>query len=152
MSPPRVAAVAVPTSVQSKHGIIRLINRVRVEMIDALDGELSKYDISAPQLIVLAYVANKEADSAAALCKSISYDPGAMTRMIDRLQEKGLIRRTPNPEDRRATNLELTAAGRALYPQLLAAKESVQAQFLRGFSENEVHVLDGLLNRMLKNR
>jgi DNA-binding MarR family transcriptional regulator len=156
MSPPRVAAVAVPTadatSVQSKHGIIRLINRVRVEMIDALDRELSKYDISAPQLIVLAYVANKEADSAAALCKSISYDPGAMTRMIDRLQEKGLIRRTPNPEDRRATNLELTAAGRALYPQLLAAKETVQAQFLRGFSENEVHVLDGLLNRMLKNR
>jgi len=156
MSPPRVAAVAVPsadaTSVQSKHGIIRLINRVRVEMIDALDRELSKYDISAPQLIVLAYVANKEADSAAALCKSISYDPGAMTRMIDRLQEKGLIRRTPNLEDRRATNLELTAAGRALYPQLLAAKETVQAQFLRGFSENEVHVLDGLLNRMLKNR
>jgi len=156
MSPPRVAAVAVPsadaTSVQSKHGIIRLINRVRVEMIDALDRELSKYDISAPQLIVLAYVANKEADSAAALCKSISYDPGAMTRMIDRLQEKGLIRRTPNLEDRRATNLELTAAGRALYPQLLAAKETVQAQFLRGFGENEVHVLDGLLNRMLKNR
>ena len=156
MSPPRaaVAVVAVPdaTSVQSKHGIIRLINRVRVEMIDALDRELSKYDISAPQLIVLAYVANKEADSAAALCKSISYDPGAMTRMIDRLQEKGLIRRKPNPEDRRATNLELTAAGRALYPQLLAAKETVQAQFLRGFSKNEVHVLDSLLNRMLKNR
>jgi DNA-binding MarR family transcriptional regulator len=156
MTRPRAAAVAVPsadaTSVQSKHGIIRLINRVRVEMIDALDRELSKYDISAPQLIVLAYVANKEADSAAALCKSISYDPGAMTRMIDRLEEKGLIRRTPNPEDRRATNLELTAAGRALYPQLLAAKETVQAQFLRGFSENEVHVLDSLLNRMLKNR
>jgi DNA-binding MarR family transcriptional regulator len=156
MSPPRAATAAVPpadaTSVPPKHGIIRLINRVRVEMIDALDRELSKYDISAPQLIVLAYVANKEADSAAALCKSISYDPGAMTRMIDRLQEKGLIRRTPNPGDRRATNLELTAAGSALYPQLLAAKETVQAQFLRGFSKNEVHVLDSLLNRMLKNR
>ena len=137
---------------QPKHGIIRLINRVRVEMIDALDRELSKYDISAPQLIVLAYVANKEADSAAALCKSISYDPGAMTRMIDRLQEKGLIRRTPNPEDRRATNLELTAAGRALYPQLLAAKETVQAQFVRGFSKSEVRLLESLLNRLLENR
>ena len=153
MTPPRAAApVADATPVQSKHGIIRLINRVRVEMIDALDLELSKYDISAPQLIVLAYVANKEADSAAALCKSISYDPGAMTRMIDRLQEKGLIRRTPNPEDRRATNLELTAAGRALYPQLLAAKETVQAQFLRGFSKGEVRLLESLLNRLLENR
>ncbi len=154
MTPPRAAAgpVADAPFVQPKHGIIRLINRVRVEMIDALDRELSKYDISAPQLIVLAYVANKEADSASALCKSISYDPGAMTRMIDRLQEKGLIRRVPNPEDRRATNLELTAAGRALYPQLLVAKETVQAQFLRGFSRSELRTLEILLNRLLGNR
>ncbi|SRR6266496_661886 len=155
MNPPRVVAapvIAGAESVPSKHGVIRLINRVRVEMIDALDRELSKYDISAPQLIVLAYVANKEADSAAALCKSISYDPGAMTRMIDRLQEKGLIRRTPNPGDRRATNLELTTAGRALYPQLLAAKETVQAQFLRGFSKSEAHMLESLLTRLLENR
>jgi len=154
MTPPRAAAVPVIDAppLPSKHGIIRIVNRVRVEMIDALDRELAKFDISAPQLIVLAYVANKEADSAAALCKSISYDPGAMTRMIDRLQEKGLIRRTPNPEDRRATNLELTAAGKALYPQLLAAKENVQAQFLRGFSKDETRLLERLLNRLLENR
>lgn len=136
----------------SRHGIIRLINRVRVEMIDALDRELSTFDITAAQLIVLASVANKEADSATSLCKSISYDPGAMTRMIDRLEQKGLIRRTPNPEDRRATNLEMTTAGRALYPQLLAAKENVQTQFLRGFSKDEVRLVESLLNRMLENR
>lgn len=136
----------------SKHGMIRLINRIRVEMIDALDRELSKFDITAAQLIVLASVANKEAGSAATLCKSISYDPGAMTRMIDRLEQKGLIRRTPNPEDRRATNLEITTAGSALYPQLLSAKENVQTQFLRGFSKDEVRQLEGLLNRMLENR
>jgi len=136
----------------SKHGIIRLINRVRVEMIDALDRELSTFDITAAQLIVLASVANKEADSATSLCKSISYDPGAITRMIDRLEQKGPIRRTPNPDDRRATNLEMTTAGSALYPQLLAAKESVQAQFLRGFGKDEVRILEGMLNRMLENR
>lgn len=159
MTPPRAAvarrAVAIPseqTSVPPRHGIIRLINRVRVELIDALDRELSKFDISAAQLIVLASVANEEADSASTLCKKISYDPGAMTRMIDRLQQKGLIRRVPNAEDRRATHLELTAAGRALYPQLLAAKERVAAQFLRGFAADDVRTLEKLLNRMLDNR
>ena len=153
MTPPRpTVTVADPPPVQSNHGIIRLINRVRVELIDALDRELSKFDISAAQLIVLASVANKEADSAASLCKSISYDPGAMTRMIDRLEQKGLIRRTPNADDRRATNLEITTAGRALYPQLLAAKESVQAQFLRGFNKEEVRALESFLNRVLENR
>ena len=50
------------------------------------------------------------------------------------------------------TNLEITTAGRALYPQLLAAKETVQAQFLRGFSEQEVGALEQFLNRMLDNR
>jgi len=154
MTPPRAAEtpVAERASPRSTHGIIRLVNRLRVELIDAMDRELSQFDISAPQLFVLASVANKEADSAAGLCKSISYDPGAMTRMIDRLEQKGLVRRVPNPDDRRAMNLELTSAGKALYPQLTLAKETVQAQFLRGFAKGEVQLLESLLNRMLDNR
>jgi len=153
MTPTRPSATAtVERPASSKPGIIRLITRVRVELIDALDRDLARFDISAAQLIVLASLANQEAGSAAVLCKSISYDPGAMTRMIDRLQQKGLVRRVPNPEDRRASNLEITAAGRALYPQLLAAKEAVQAQFLRGFSKDDVRMLESLLNRMLDNR
>jgi DNA-binding MarR family transcriptional regulator len=154
MNPPRATAPALAgrTPVPAKHGIIRQINRVRIELIDALDRELSKFDISAPQFIVLASVANKEADSASGLCKNISYDPGAMTRMIDRLEQKGLVRRVPNADDRRATNLEITTGGRALYPQLLAAKEIVAAQFLRGFSADEVHLLERFLDRMLDNR
>jgi DNA-binding MarR family transcriptional regulator len=134
------------------HGILRLINRVRVEIIDALDRELSAFDISAPQLFVLSSVAHGEAESAARLCKTISYDPGAMTRMIDRLQQKGLVRRVPHPEDRRAMNLELTVAGKALFPQLVAVKDRVQAQFLRGFSEDDAKLLESLLYRMLGNR
>ena len=58
----------------------------------------------------------------------------------------------PDPDDRRAMNLELTTAGRALYPQLLAAKANVQAQFLRGFSPAEERLLESMLNRMLDNR
>jgi len=154
MVPPRpvVAPPTEPAALPSGHGMIRLVNRIRVEMIDALDRELAKFDISASQLIVLASVADNEADSAAALCKNISYDPGAMTRMIDRLEQKGLVRRVPHAEDRRAMNLEMTTAGRALFPQLLAAKETVQAQFLRGFTEAEVRQVESFLNRMLNNR
>ena len=153
MSSARTGATAVAdlSSTQRKHGIIRLVNRVRVELMDALDRELAQFDISAAQLIVLASVANQEADCASGLCKNISY-PGAMTRMIDRLEQKGLVRRVPNAEDRRAATVELTAAGRALYPHLIAAKQTVQAQFLRGFAAKDVRVLETLLKRMLDNR
>ena len=146
------AAEAANAPAPPRHGVLRLINRARVEMVDAMDRALAPFEITAPQLIVLASVANREADSAAALCKSISYDPGAMTRMIDRLEQKGLVRRIPNPDDRRAMNVELTAAGKALYPQLLAVKESVQAHLLRTFSAEEIHQLESLLKRMIANR
>jgi DNA-binding MarR family transcriptional regulator len=146
----KLAAAVAPK--RPRLGVIRLVSRVRTEIIDALDRELARFDISAPQLIVLSSLANAEASSAATLCKHISYDPGAMTRMIDRLEQKALIRRVPNPDDRRAAHLELTDAGRALYPQLVAAKEAVAAKFLRGFSEAEVRTLEQLLNRLIENR
>jgi DNA-binding MarR family transcriptional regulator len=154
MTPSRLAeaTAATPRATSPKRGMIRLISRVRVELIDALDRELAPLEISAAQFMVLASVANAEADCASGVCKRMSYDPGAMTRMIDRLEQKGLLRRIPNPDDRRAANLELTAAGKALYPQLAAAKESVQKRFLRGFSQEEIGTLARLLNRMLDNR
>jgi len=152
MNAQHTAVAEEPVLAMPKHGVIRLINRVRVEVMDALDRELAGFDITAPQLVVLASVANKEADSAAQLCKTISYDPGAMTRMIDRLQQKGLIRRVPHPEDRRAMNLEMTVAGKALYPQLLEAKARVVERFLRGFSKEDEQTLERLLYRMLDNR
>ncbi len=153
MSPPRVASQpADETKPVPPRTVLRLIGRLRIEVMDALDAELAPFEITAAQMIVLGTIAEGEADSAAGLCKGISYDPGAMTRMLDRLEQKGLLRRTPRPDDRRTVSLELTAAGRALYPQLSAAKHAVQARFLRGFTKEDVRKLELLLNRMLSNR
>ncbi len=144
--------LADPKSMMLVHNVARLVSRVRGEVMEALDREFAPYDISAAQVIVLMFLANGEADSASGLCKGISYDPGAMTRMIDRLEQKGLIRRRPNSEDRRTMNLELTADGKALFPKLAAIKDAVQRRFLRGFSKTEVETLVALLNRMAENR
>jgi MarR family transcriptional regulator, multiple antibiotic resistance protein MarR len=149
---PKAHAADAPPSTAAQPGIIRLINRLRVELVDAMDRELAEYDITAPQFIVLASLATEDPVSPANICKTISYDPGAMTRMIDRLEQKGLVKRIPNPTDRRATQLALTAAGKALFPQLMAAKERVAAQFLRGFARDEVRQLEGFLHRMIANR
>ena len=120
-------------------------------MGDAIDSELAPFDITGAQFVILVALASGEADSAASLCRGISYDPGAMTRMIDRLEQKGLIRRTDHPDDRRRVGLELTAEGRAVYPKLKAAAMSVQNRFLRGFTKSEVRQLETLLQKMLAN-
>ena len=85
------------------------------------------------------------------LCKVISYDAGAMTRMLDRLEAKGLIRRTRSSEDRRLMKLELTEEGRAAYPRMREISMAIANRFLRGFTKAEARQLEGFLNRMLDN-
>jgi DNA-binding MarR family transcriptional regulator len=128
-----------------------LLGRVKMAMVAALDAELAPLDITAAQFVVLKSIALGDADSASGLCKDMSYDPGAMTRMLDRLERRGLVRRAANANDRRASNLELTDEGKAVYPKLQASGMQVLNRFLGGFTQKESRQLESFLLRMLKN-
>ena len=75
-----------------------------------------------------------------------------MTRMIDRLEGKGLIRRNRSPQDRRLVYLEMTDEGRAAYPRMRESRWRSPNRFLRGFTKAEARQLESLLNRMLEKR
>jgi|SRR4029450_5241296 DNA-binding MarR family transcriptional regulator len=139
-----------PKTFDPKTAIGSLISRVRVEFMDALEEELAPFDITAPQYVVLVKLANG-VDSASGLCKGVSYDPGAMTRMIDRLERKGLVRRVRSPEDRRIVKLVMTEEGNAVYPKLVTRAMEVMNRKLRGFTKDEAHQLERLLQRILAN-
>jgi len=136
---------------QPRDGIGALIGRTRKTMIQKVDAELAPLEVSAAQWIVVLLVGESAASSAAGLCEVLTYDPGAMTRLIDRLESKGIVRRVRSPEDRRTIQLELTASGKALYPKIIAAMVDVNNNLLRGFSRDEVSRLEGYLKRMLAN-
>lgn len=143
---------------QPRKGVGYLINRVRSEMLTALDRELDvdrrlgPLGLSSAQFIVIAQLAMADtARSASELCKGISYDAGAMTRMIDRLESKGLIQRSRSCNDRRMVHLMLTEEGRAVFPRMREISMSVANRFLRGFTKAEARQLEGFLQRMLEN-
>jgi DNA-binding MarR family transcriptional regulator len=145
-------------SYQPKKSVGALLSRVRVEMLAALDRDLAAdkrlaiLELSAAQLIIIANLAAAEAPmSASDLCKGISYDAGAMTRMLDRLESKGLIRRNRSQHDRRLMHLELTEEGHAAYPRMREISMAVANRFLRGFTKSEARQLEALLSRMLEN-
>jgi DNA-binding MarR family transcriptional regulator len=135
----------------------QLMYRVRAAQMSALDqalatdADLAPLEISAAQYIIISVLAKRGVDSAAQLCKDLSYDAGAMTRMVDRLEAKGLISRRRCPEDRRLVKLELTEAGLAALPKLRACSVRVLNHFLRGFSVEEARQLEGFMVRMLQN-
>jgi len=146
-----MASIYDPKTFDPDKGIGRLLSRVKMAMHEALDRELAPFDITSAQYVILVNLAGNEADSAAKLCKGVSYDPGAMTRMLDRLERKGLIRRARCPGDRRKVVLELTAEGKAVYPKLVAAHVKVLNRFVRNFTKTQAGELETLLRRMLAN-
>ncbi|HVS77335.1 MAG TPA: MarR family transcriptional regulator [Steroidobacteraceae bacterium] len=138
--------------------VAHVLGQVRTEMLAALDRELmadrhvADFGVTAAQFIVMARLASADRrKSASDLCKEMSYDAGAMTRMIDRLESKGLLRRVRCPQDRRLVYLEMTEQGKEAYPHLREISMAIQNRFLRGFSRADARQLEGLLGRMLEN-
>ena len=128
-----------------------LIGRVRTVMLSKLDAELQPFGITGMQFAILKNVAEGAAETAADLCRLLHYDTGSMTRPLDRLEEKGLMRRERSKDDRRVVSLRITAAGHAALPRLRDSAARVSQRMLTGFSTAEVTDLRGLLGRMIEN-
>ena len=128
-----------------------LVARARTALLTSLDIELEPFGLTGAQFAVLKNVAEGPAETAAELCRTLHYDTGSMTRMLDRLEEKAVLRRERCTEDRRVVFLRMTATGRALLPSLRAAAVRVLSRHLTGFSAAEVDNLKQYLERMIEN-
>lgn len=78
-------------------------------------------------------------------------DTAGMTKLLDRLEGKGLLHRRRHPLDRRAIVLELTEQGRALLPRLPPIFGRITAQLFAGFTNHEIKQLTAMLQRILDN-
>ena len=151
----RAAVSAAPRSAPQPReeglSVGHLMSRARTSLLAGLDAELERFGLSGMQFAVLKHLAEGAAETAADLCRYLHYDTGAMTRILDRLEQKGLMRRERCREDRRVVFLRLTAGGRAQLPRLLAAGTRVIDAHLAGFSQAEIDALKNYLGRMIDN-
>jgi DNA-binding MarR family transcriptional regulator len=138
-------------------GFASLISRVRLAIIAGVDqeflqcGELASLEVTAAQFAILKNVLKGSAESACELCKLMDYDRGAMSRMIDRLETKRLVRRVPLAHTRRSVALEVTAAGRSAFPLMEACLDRVVDRLLTGIPKSQVRGMEQALKRMLEN-
>jgi DNA-binding MarR family transcriptional regulator len=92
-----------------------------------------------------------QASTVAELARECQLDAGAMTRLLDRLEAKGLCRRVRSVADRRVVNIELTADGKQVAAGIPQVLSRVQNAHLAGFTREEFETLKGLLRRILEN-
>ncbi|HLZ96906.1 MAG TPA: MarR family transcriptional regulator [Steroidobacteraceae bacterium] len=134
-----------------------LVMQVRLAIIAGVDQEflgceeVASLEVTAAQFSILKMVLKGRAQSACELCKFLDYDRGAMSRMIDRLENKNLIRRVPLAHTRRTMALEVTAAGKAAFPKMEACLDRVVGRLLKGLTKAQVREAEKVLKRMLEN-
>lgn len=134
-----------------EESIGRLIADVSGRLLGALDDEMTGLGITGAQWVILMRIANGCGSTAAELSRFSRYDTGSMTRMLDRLEEKGLILRVRSSTDRRVIHLELTDAGRELYTLLPPVAIKVLNAHLKGFTRAELDQFKDFLGRMQVN-
>ena len=143
--------VVPQTPLDDELAVGMLIGRARSTLLTNLDAELEQYGLTGVQYGVLKHLADGTALTAVDLSRILHYDTGSMTRMLDRLEEKALLRRERGKEDRRVVHLRMTSAGRALLPKLRLAAARVLNRGLAGFTTQEIDALKVYLSRMVEN-
>jgi len=129
----------------------RLIKLVFSSLLRSVDARMQPLELTALQWEPLLMLSLGRADTVAGLARECNVDCGAMTRMLDRLEQKQLLQRQRSDADRRVVNLTLTSKGRDAAAEIPAVVREELRRHLAGFSVNEFDTLTALLTRMLGN-
>jgi DNA-binding MarR family transcriptional regulator len=127
-----------------------LLHQLARDVTTTLDRRLAPLGVTTQQAALLHNAASGGA-SARQLAAAVGTDTAGMTKLLDRLEGKGLIERRPNPDDRRSVVIEPTERGLALVPALAPVFGAVARQLFDGFSDDEVANLTSSLRRMGEN-
>lgn len=123
-------------SVQVSSAVLRLARDLRT----TLDQRFAPLGLTSQQAGLLIHVFTGQA-AAKGLAELLGTDSAGMTRLLDRLQAKGYLVRSPDRSDRRAVLVELTDVGVELIPQLPGIFEQAAADLLRGMDPDHVRVV-----------
>ena len=112
------------------HGLPLIAEWQRVThlLLRAVDDELAGHGLSAAETNALACFGGTPRRTVRELVAATGQKPSTLTGVLDRLERRGLIARTPNPADRRSVVIELTENGRATASAVDAAFAAVEAR------------------------
>lgn len=134
-------------------GIVDRINGLRRRfhaMADETLAELGLAEGAWKVLTTLRFAGPPYRRSVGKLAKRAELSSGAMTNRLDRLEEAGLVRRLPDPEDRRGVLVELTEAGHRAWEDGLGAQGANEAFVAAALTKEEKKQLNALLRRLMR--
>jgi DNA-binding MarR family transcriptional regulator len=136
----------VEAAVQRIHKLNKHIDRRMKET-------LAEFDLSHGEWGMLAHLSLSGPpyrSSPGQLAEKEGLSSGAMTNRLDQLEKAGLVRRLPDPDDRRALQVELTDKGRELWMKAVDTQAAREAALTATLDKRELAQLNNLLRKVLK--
>jgi DNA-binding MarR family transcriptional regulator len=126
-------------------GLHRRFKRAMDETLDEFNLDWAEYKL----LGLLMREGEVYRSSPGKLAKMMELSSGAMTNRLDRLEKAGLLRRLPDPDDRRGILVELTPDGKRVYEGAIGVQGRKESLVASALSVPEKKQLNGLLRRLM---
>ncbi|MCF3931828.1 MarR family transcriptional regulator [Acuticoccus sp. M5D2P5] len=119
-------------------------NAVSQRFARAMEAE----GVTVAEWVVLRMLFDVDGIAPSMLAERMGMTRGAISKLAERLIDKGLVARAPNPDDKRAHTLALTGQGRALVPRLAVLADDNDASFFGALRAEERRALRRLLEKI----
>jgi DNA-binding MarR family transcriptional regulator len=133
-------------------GVVDRVLGIGRRLQKLLDETLAEYGRSHGEwkvLMSLRWAGPPYRRSPGELARIADLSSGAMTNRLDHLENAGLVRRLPDPADRRGILVELTDEGRSLWEEAVGVQAEKEALLASALTRRELEQLNGLLRRIM---
>jgi DNA-binding MarR family transcriptional regulator len=132
-------------------GIVERIQGLDRRFRLAMEETLEDHSLSYGEWRVLCNLrrAHEQTSTPGHLSSKLELSSGAMTNRLDRMENAGLVRRLPDPSDRRGVRVQMTAEGKDAWLESTNAQAIKEALIASGLTKDEQHQLNGLLRKLM---
>lgn len=131
--------------------LISRIKQVGTRIFDRMLSDSGIDSFNGAQGRILYVLWQNDEISISSLSAQTSLANTTLTAMLDRMEKSGLIERRPDPKDRRNKLIALTKKAEALKGDYLDISQKMNELYYKGFSEEEIKILENYLQRILTN-
>ena len=128
-----------------------LIGKIHRCMRRFFESQMKTYDITPPQFEVLLTLWTEDGLVLSELGRRLSRDGPTITGIIDRMENKKLVKRKRSMRDRRVIQVYLTPKAWEVQDNLMKMQQEAGKDITENFSENDIQTLDRLLYKILTN-
>jgi DNA-binding MarR family transcriptional regulator len=128
-----------------------LINKASKQLKNKLDKALKEFDITAAQFSVIIQIhSSGQPITAAEIAERLGSDRPTVSGIINRLEQKGIVLKVYNPEDKRSSYLEIYKEANKLVDKIKSISEELTIDIFSIYSKEESKQLTTMIQRLIE--